>query len=393
MKKLDKVKVGIVGLGHVSYFHMNAYADHPDAEIVAVCDLNEAQAKAMAERYGVKKYYTDYSEMLNDSEINTVDITTPTFLHAKMVIRAAEAGKNILCEKPFCMTLKEGQLAIDAARKNGVTLMVGESYVFTSPIMKARELIDAGEIGKPTQIRQRFAEWVERPGSREARPVASKAEWRLDSDTAGGNGYPWMYDHCVHFFATAEYLMNDSKIKEIYALKSDLAWNNQGNVNNNVNSIETEVDIPIIVWSHEDSACQGVWMRAEHLNGKYDKYKGFSVIVNGEKGMLEVLGEGGAGLQHDGKEVHVILYRKDGSVKTFTFEEGGDDLWQSSVSYYGTAHRNQIFEFIDALTEGRETRYTGEDGLRAVQATMAAICSSKENRPVTLTEVTDEKMK
>ncbi|MGN1142048.1 MAG: Gfo/Idh/MocA family protein [Oliverpabstia sp.] len=396
--KVDKVKVGIVGLGMVCYSHIDAYEAHPNAEVVAVCDLNEEQAKAVAAKYGIKKYYTDYSEMLKDEEINTVDITTPTFMHAPMTIQAAEAGKNISCEKPFCLTLEEGQAACDAAKRNGVSLMVGESYVFMSSIVKARELIDAGEIGKPTQIRQRFGAWIEKEGVMNERPVSVNREWRMDSKKAGGNGFPWMYDHCVHFFSTAEYLMNDSKIKEVYSLKSDLTWMNEKQKhkveNDKMHLYGTNAagDIPIMTWTYEDSACQGVWMRAEYLNGKYDPYTGFSVIVSGDKGMIEVLGEGGKGLKHEGKDVHLVLYRQDGTAETFRFDEGGDEIWDSEVSYYSRAHRNQIFSFVDSLVSGEKVRYTGDDGLWAVKTTMAAICSAKEDKPVKVAEVTDERV-
>ena len=135
MKKVEKVRVGVVGLGMVCYSHIDAYVAHPDSEVVAVCDLNEAQAKAVAEKYGIEKYYIDYEEMLKDPMINTVDITTPTFTHSKMCIQAANARKNISCEKPFCMTLEDGIAACEAAKKNGVTLMVGESYICMSSII------------------------------------------------------------------------------------------------------------------------------------------------------------------------------------------------------------------------------------------------------------------
>ena len=103
--KVEKVKVGIVGLGMVCYSHIDAYEAHPDSEVVAVCDLNEAQAKAVAEKYGISKYYTDYAEMLKDPEVNTVDIT-------KMCIRDScytylkENGGRISghrsCSSSFC---------------------------------------------------------------------------------------------------------------------------------------------------------------------------------------------------------------------------------------------------------------------------------------------------
>lgn len=393
--KLDKVKVAVAGLGMVCYSHLDAYQAHKDAEIVAVCDINEAQAKRVAEKYGVKKYYTDYEEMLKDDEINTVDITTPTFMHSKMVIQAAEAKKNISCEKPFCLTLEEGRAACEAAERNGVTLMVGESYVYMTSMEKARELIDAGEIGKPTQIRERFGAWIEKNHVMDNRPVSANREWRVDSKKAGGNGFPWMFDHCPHFFSTAQYLMNDSKIKEVYSLKSSLSWMDD----KEKTAVEGDKmhlygtnpagDIPIMTWTYEDSGCQGVWTRAEYLNGKFDRYTGFSVMILGDEGMIEVLGEGGRGIKYKGEDAHLVLYRKDGTSQSFCFNEGGDEIWDSDVSYYSRAHRNQIFEFIDGLISGEGTRYSGRDGLYAVQTTMAAICSAKEDRAVKVSEVSD----
>jgi predicted dehydrogenase len=152
---------------------------------------------------------------------------------------------------------------------------------------------------------------------------------------------------------------------------------------------EASNDIPIMTWTYDDPACQGVWMRAEALNGKYDPMYGFSVSVIGDKGMIDVLGEGGSGLTWGGQPTHLVLHRKDGATQTFRFDEGGDDIWQSEVSYYSRAHLNQICAFVDALIAGKTPRYTGLDGRRDVQTTMAAITSAKEGVPVRVAEVTD----
>ncbi len=397
--KVEKVKVGLVGLGLVSDSHIKAFASNPDAEVVALCDLDEARAREMCEKYGIRKFYTSYDEMLKDAEINTVDITTPTILHAPMSIAAAKAGKNILCEKPFCLTLEEGRRVVEEADRQGVTLMVGESYVFMSSIKKARELVDAGEIGKPQQIRQRFGSWVERAGAfDDGREVNDQVRgWRLDSTKAGGAGFPWMFDHCVHFFATAEYLMEDARITQVYSLKSDISWMSDaardklGRDDMHIYRPEAAGDIPIMTWTYDDPACQGVWMRAEALNGKHDPMFGFTLSLIGDKGMIEVLGEGGKGLQWEGKDVHLVLHRKDGETESFRFDEGGDDIWQSEVSYYSRAHANQINEFVDALTSGAKPRYTGADGFRDITTTMAAICSAKEGVPVKVSEISDDR--
>jgi predicted dehydrogenase len=396
--QVSRVKVGLVGLGLVCESHIKAYLTNPNAEVVAVCDLDGARADAIARKHGIEKVYTSYEEMLKDSSINTVDITTPTVLHVPMSIAAVRSGRNVLCEKPFCMTLEEGSAASEEAKKKGVTLMVGESYIFMTSIMKARALIDAGEIGKPSQIRERFGAWVERPGALVThRAITSDHRgWRMDSRRAGGAGFPWMYDHCVHFFATAEYLMKDARIREVYALKSDISWmkdrqGSSGHADMNIYKPEEASDIPIITWSYDDPACQGIWMRAEPLNGKYDPMYGFSVSVIGDKGMIEVLGEGGRGLNWQGKDVHLILHRRGKETQVFRFDEGGDDIWQSEVSYYSCAHRNQIDEFVAAVTSGRRPRYTSEDGYRDIRTTMAAICSAKEGAPVRVQDVTDQR--
>ncbi|MFN0190598.1 MAG: Gfo/Idh/MocA family protein [Aestuariivirga sp.] len=397
--QVSKVRAGIVGLGLVCDSHIKGYQSHADAEMLAVCDLDEARAREVATKYGIRKVYTSYDQMLKDPEINTVSITTPTYLHSPMSLAAARAGKHILCEKPFCLSLEEGLAVCNEADKSGVTLMVGESYIFMSSIMKARALIDAGEIGKPQQIRQRFGAWIERPHALDVdRPITDAHRgWRMDTKRAGGAGFPWLFDHCVHFFATAEYLMGGSKINQVYALKSDISWMNDarqhtpGNSEMNIYRPEAAGDIPIITWTYEDAACQGVWMRAEPLNGKYDVMHGFSCSVIGDKGMVEVLGEGGGELKLDGKSVHLILHRKGKDPQSFRFDEGGDDIWQSEVSYYSIAHRNQIHELIAALKTGRKPRYTGLNGLRDVQSTMAVICSAKEGQPVKVADVTDQR--
>lgn len=275
--------------------------------------------------------------------------------------------------------------------------MVGGSHVFMTLIAAVRALIEAGEIGKPQQMRQRFGSWAERPGAPDTDRAATDDHrgWRMDSRKAGGAGFPWMFDHCVHFFATAEYLIG-SKVREVFALKSDISW--MAASGHAPDEAETHVyrpdaagDIPIITRTYEDAACQGVRMRAETPNGKYYPMYGFTVSVIGETGMIEVQGEGGRGLVWQGEPAHMILHQKDRPSRTWRFDEGGDDIWQSEVSHYSRANLNRIHAIADALIAGRQPRYTGEDGRRDVRTTMAAICSAKEGVPVRVDAVTDDR--
>jgi predicted dehydrogenase len=400
--KVDSVKIGVVGLGLVSSSHIKGYLSHPAAEVVAVCDLDEEQARRVARQFDIPKYYTSYDEMLTDTDINTIDIMTPTYLHRAMAVAAARAGKHIHCEKPLALTLAEGEQMCREAEEHDVALALDETYVFMATIVKARQLIDAGEIGKPQQIRERFGAWVDRPGVLDTvhGNGSGSEQWRGDSDKAGGNGFPWQFDHNVHFFATAQYLMNGSPVKTVYSLKADNSWLRDGSLHvgrgtvapDNLYEVNTAEDVPLMTWTYEDPACQGVWMRAERLNGKYDFMTGFSATVIGDKGLIEVLGEGGGGLRWDGKPVHLVLHRDGQEPETFRFDdEGEDDIWDSEVSYYSKAHARRMLEFVDSLTGGRPSRYTGRDGLRDLRVAIGSICSAREGAPVEVREVTDSR--
>lgn len=191
----------------------------------------------------------------------------------------------------------------------------------------------------------------------------------------------------MHFFATAEYLAGDERIAEVYAL----AASNEGAGRDSGAAHDpyavAEVDIPIITWKYEDPGVQGVWVRAEPLNGKFDFMRGFSTTVIGETGMIEVLGEGGHNLLWEGEQQHLILHREGAIPECFRFDEGGDDIWQSDISYYSQGHVHQVHHFVACALSGMAPRYGGEDGVRAVQCTLAAIKSAREDRPIRVAEV------
>ena len=384
MKK--RLRVGMVGLGLASSSHMKGYLSHPKAEIAAVCDLDRRRAEQVAAHHGIPHAYDSYDEMLGNRDIDAVDIATPTFLHSEMTVKAASAGKHVHCEKPFCRSVREGLDACRSMAHASRFLAVGETYVFLTSHMKARELIEAGEIGRPLQIRQRHGAWLERESARVYTGPPGR-NWRIDAEKSGGGPYPWIFDHAVHFFAAAEYLMLDAKIAQVMAVSARQKAAKKASGARHDPYMTAEVDIPVIVWKFDDPACQGVWMRAERLNGKYDYMKGFSTTVVGERGMIEVLGEGGDNLYWNGKRQHLILHREGKEPACFRFDEGADDVWESEISYYSRGHINQVHHFIECVLSGSPPRYSGEDGVHAVRCTLAAIRSAELSVPVKIEEI------
>ena len=371
------------------------YASHPNAEIVAVCDSDEFRTRDFAAEHNVSAFYGSLDEMLRDPAVNTVDIATPTYLHAGMARAAAAAGKHVHCEKPFCRGVAEGEAACRVAKENGVALAVGETYVFLSSHRKARELIEEGEIGRPLQVRERHGGWVER--GEPAIPTGPiDRGWRVDPNKSGGGRFPWIFDHAVHFFASAEFFLLGEPVTEVYALgtgqqpsKAQPRSKERTGASHDPYT-SAEPAIPLLVWKHGDGRSQGLWTRAERLNNRYDFMRGFSTTIVGERGMIEVLGEGGGGLLLQNEPQHLVLHREGKQSVGFRFDEGPDDVWESDICYYSQGHINQIYHFVDSVVAGTPPRYGGADGVRAVRCTLAAILSATEKRPVQVEEISPE---
>jgi predicted dehydrogenase len=381
------LRVGLVGLGLAARAHLAGYLTHQSAEVTAICDSDPQAARKFADETGITKVFTSYEEMLRE-DLDIVDLSTPTYLHSVMTAQAAASGKHIHCEKPFCRSISEGQPAIDAVKKAGVKLLVGETYVFTSSHIKARELIEAGEIGRPLQIRQRFGNWSLRQ-ELVAQAVGMVPMWRVDPVKSGGGPYPWLFDHAVHLFATAKYLMLDIPVHEVYAVASTTSASNRRPLDWTVYQIP-DTDIPIITWKYADSDRQGLWARAETLNGKYDYMTGFSSLILGERGAIEVLGEGGRNLWWEGKQQHILLHRERKEPLGFCLDEGSDAVWESDINYYPRGHINQVHHLIDSILQDTPPRYGGESGMEEVRCTLATIRSAQEGRPVKVEDISPE---
>jgi len=384
---MKPVRVALIGAGFVADAHIKGYWGHKDAQVVAVCDTRAEFAKARAREFGAQRAYARLDDVLADEEINAVDIMTPSDLHAPMAVQAANAGRHVLCEKPCCVSLSEGKAMAEAARRNRVAMAIGESYVFTTPHRKARELIADGAIGAPMLIRQRFGDWA--PRRRPSRPQAPEPEpkerWRDDPRRSGGGKFPWLFDHAVHFFATARLFALDAPIESVLACSAAY-----GAAPPHAPAGQHE-DVPLLLWTFEGGAAHGVFTRAERLTHGFDPMPGFHTAVHGAEGMIEVLGESAGGLYWDGKPCHLLLHRRGKPPEPMRFdEEGPDRVWNSEVSYYDGAHIQQVRDFIEAIVAGRPPRYGPEQGAMDVRCVLATILSIRQGQPIRLADVPDD---
>lgn len=145
---MTNVRIGVIGVGLIGKIHLDLYAKIPDAEIVAVCDVNEKEAKKVAEQFGIPHVYTDYREMLDRDDIVAVDVCLHNNMHASMTIEAMKAGKHVYCEKPIAGTYYDGKRMVEAAEAYGKMLHVQLNSLFKTETKAAKQLIDAGELGR-----------------------------------------------------------------------------------------------------------------------------------------------------------------------------------------------------------------------------------------------------
>ncbi|MFO7898906.1 MAG: Gfo/Idh/MocA family oxidoreductase [Planctomycetota bacterium] len=157
---MDRVRLAVVGVGIWGRMHVRAYAQHPSAELVAVCDLDEARVNEVGETWGVPGRYTSLDALLESEEIDGVSVATPDNAHTDVVIRCADAGKHVLCEKPMARTVEECERMIEAAERNEVMLMIDWHNRWNPPVCAAWRSVRDGELGDLRYVYYRLSDTV-----------------------------------------------------------------------------------------------------------------------------------------------------------------------------------------------------------------------------------------
>ncbi|RPI52493.1 MAG: gfo/Idh/MocA family oxidoreductase [Chloroflexi bacterium] len=149
------VGFGVIGTGLWGEYHALTYSTYPGAELAAVCDVDAKRAAQVSERFGARRSYSDYRELLADPMVKAVTVATPDFLHTEVGVAAALAGKHILMEKPLALTVEDCQTVIDAAERAGVRLMVDFHNRWSPPLNTLKQRLSAGELGEPLLVNAR----------------------------------------------------------------------------------------------------------------------------------------------------------------------------------------------------------------------------------------------
>ena len=171
------LNVGVISCSDMAQSHMLAVKNHEQACLAAICDVDEEKLREAGDKMGVEARYTDYRELLRHPGLDAVIIVTPDQLHREMVEESLKVGLHVLCEKPLALLREDLNAIVAASRASDKKLMVGQICRFTPGFAKAKELIDAGELGDIYYVESEYAH--------DYQDILSENGWRSDPSRNG----------------------------------------------------------------------------------------------------------------------------------------------------------------------------------------------------------------
>lgn len=346
---MSKVKIGVIGCGSISECHFQAYQNNPNVQVVAVCDLKEDRAREKAEKYNASHVYTDYHELLANTEVDAVSVCTWNNTHAEISIAALRAGKNVLCEKPLCKTVDEALQVEQAVRETGKFLQVGYVRRHASNISVLKKFIDAGDLGEIYFAKASLIRRIGNPGG-----------WFADKERSGGGP---LIDIGVHVIDLCWYLMGRPKVKSV----SGNTYNKLGNRSNIEHyDFYQAADYDASFNTVEDMA--NALIRFE--NGASIMVDvSFSLHAKKESSQINIYGDkGGAEIE---PALSIVTERHN------TIINIDPQITSPGFDFQG-AFNNEINHFVDSCLGIIETNCPVEDGVEMIKILNAVYKSAAE---------------
>lgn len=341
-------RVGIVGCGAIArQRHAREYHLNPNVEISGFYDLNQARAQEMVQKYGGRVYPT-MEEMFADSSIDAVSICVANAYHADCSIKALNAGKHVLCEKPMAITLEDCEAMLAAAKKNGKRLIIGQNQRLSPAHVYAKRLLDSGELGRVISFQSTFGH----KGPEMWSVDKSANTWFFKKDLAA---FGSMADLGIHKIDLMCYLIGD-KVASVYSrlMTLDKKFPDGRPIEVDDNSVEIltfsqgTMGTVITSWTHYGEECNASTLYCE---------KGILRLYAHPKYTLEVTSA-------DGTRVH---YELDAM-------QTNDDAQQTSSGVIDT--------FIEGIQTGAPTILDAENIIESMRVVFACLESAATGKAV-----------
>lgn len=332
----------IVGCGHIAKKHAEAIKNSENAELFAVCDTVEERMSPFIEEYGTKGFVS-LDELLQQEELDIVNICTPSGYHADIAVKAANAGKHIVVEKPIALTLEDADRIIEACKKNDVKLSVVHPNRFRPAIMETRKLMDENRFGTLSHANA-TVRWNRN------QEYYDQAPWRGTKGLDGGV----LMNQAIHNLDLLIWLMGE--VDEVYSMGATRLRN-----------IEAE-DVSLGVVRFKNGAL-GVIEAATTI---YPRNLEETLSVFGETGTLKIGGTTANLIEH------INIQGVDDQVSNDLIEGVKADPFGKP------GHQWIIEDMVEAVQQDREPVVTGTDGKNALALVIGLYESADTNKPVKL---------
>jgi myo-inositol 2-dehydrogenase/D-chiro-inositol 1-dehydrogenase len=329
----EPVRVALIGAGRIGLRHAATLArEIPNAELALIADVHAPSAEALAAKVRCDRWSSDPDDALSDRSIDAIVIASSTDSHAPLIIGAAEAGKQIFCEKPIALDLEATDRALAAVERAGVRLQMGFQRRFDKAYAKAKQLIDEGVLGRIEAIRDTM---------RDPSPAP-----RAYLETSGG----LFRDMTIHNFDCVRWLMGE-EVSELFAMGSAI-----------VSPVFRELD-------DVDTSVVSLRFANDSL-GVIDNSRrsGFGYDVR-----TEVFGSEGA---------LMIGYARDTPMLRLDAAGIHSDHIHWFLERFDQAYIDELKVFVDGILSGAPPPVDGADARAAIVLAYAAEASRREHAPV-----------
>ena len=340
------INVGILGCGKIAQVrHIPEYAENPDVKLAAFYNPSRKRAEEKAEKYGGKVYDTA-EELLADKSIDAVSICAANYAHAELTIKALEAGKHVLCEKPMATTLADCEAMVECAKRTGKFLMIGHNQRLARAHVEAKRLIDQGLIGDIITFRTTFGHggpetWAINPG---------KNVWFFDKKKAAMGA---MADLGVHKTDLIQFLTGQRVVRTTARLVTLDKRGEDGEL--------IGVDDNAVCIYEMSGGAFGTMTASWTYYGAEDN----STVLYGTKGIMRI---------YDDPAHSIVVKLSDGEEQVYDVEQiqTNDNQTKSGV----------IDLWVECLKNNTPPEISGESALYAMRAVFASIESSQTGRAV-----------
>jgi predicted dehydrogenase len=348
---MQKFSLGVLGLGEGRSI-ISAGVASPLWEVVSLCDVNEQLCRQRCAEFGLNNFTSSYDELLRNKDVDVIGIYTPDHLHAEHVIKALQAGKHVICTKPFLDNLTRAREVLEAQRRSGKQVMVGQSTRFFAPFIRQREHFETGAFGGLITVEAHYH---------------ADHRWFLGKSWAKQAAFKWLYGALSHPADLVRWYLPDVAEVMGYAQLSE---------NGRAGGLANPDTYHFVL----KAACGKI----ARVSGAYS---GPTVPAQRDSGMTCILRCANGASQAD---YHELRYSwKIGKQSVIEAFEGQEDYYFrfEGQSHHAGEYQNYIEYFARCLESGQTPRPDVAEGIVTIALLEAMEESTKHGQPIKLQAV------